>query len=108
MKPQLFSSNLGGKQYVQICDLVFPKQYCFDKIIIDTSINMAIIHQMILRYISVFFRNFVNDPKISILKYDQLIVLLKNKFLNAPNEDEILEVIEKWLEGRVEFRIKSL
>ena len=69
---------------------------------------MAIIHQMILRYISVYFRNFVTDPQISILKYDQLIVLLKNKFLNAPNEDEVLDVIEKWLEGRTDFRIKSL
>ena len=63
---------------------------------------------MILRYISVYFRNLTSDPKIALLQYDHLTVLLKNKFLNAPNEDFILEVLERWIEGNDGFRVKAI
>ena len=69
---------------------------------------MAIIHQMILRYISVFFSSLPLDNSIGLLKYDQLVVLLKNKFLNAPNEDIILEFLEYWIEGNDNFRVNAL
>jgi hypothetical protein len=69
---------------------------------------MAIIHQMILRYISVYFATLPLDMSIGLLRYDQLVVLLKNKFLNAPNEDVILEYLEYWIEGNDNFRVNAL
>jgi hypothetical protein len=77
-------------------------------LVTDVSINMAIIHQMILRYISVYFSSVPIDQSIGLLKYDQLVVLLKNKFLNAPNEDVILESLEYWLQGNDNFRVNAL
>jgi hypothetical protein len=77
-------------------------------LVTDVSINMAIIHQMILRYISVYFSTLPIDQSVGLLKYDQLVVLLKNKFLNAPNEDILLEFLECWLEGNDNFRVYAL
>ena len=101
----MFSSIFGGKQYNQVADLMFPSSYTFDKMVIDVSINMAIIHQMILRYISNYFaslckglENGSETPiKIGILKYETLILLLKHKYLNAPSEDVILLALEAWM-----------
>ena len=108
IKPQLMTSIFGGKQYNQVCDIIFPKSYSFDTLVTDVSINMAIIHQMILRYISVYFATLPMDQSIGLLRYDQLVVLLKNKFLNAPNEDVILEYLEYWIEGNDNFRVNAL
>jgi hypothetical protein len=35
-------------------------------------------------------------------------VILKNKYLNAPNEDIILDAIESWMEGNKIIMINSL
>jgi hypothetical protein len=36
------------------------------------------------------------------------LVILKNKFLNAPNEDLIVDAIESWIEGNKVYYINSL
>ncbi len=35
-------------------------------------------------------------------------MILKNKYLNAPNEDIILDAIESWMEGNKIIMINSL
>ena len=49
---------------------------------IDITINLAVIHQMIMRYICAYFNTEALDVKIGLLTYEQFILLLKNKFIN--------------------------
>jgi hypothetical protein len=63
---------------------------------------------MILRYINEHFSSISIDHRIGLLKYDQFLVILKNKYLNAPNEDIILDAIESWMEGNKILMINSL
>lgn len=107
-KPKLLFSNLGGKQFVNICDFIFPKEYTFDQITVDLCLEMADVHNMILRYISTFFALLVSDPFISHLSYEQFILLLKNKYINAPNEDIVLQGLENWITGNQHFRMQAL
>ena len=63
---------------------------------------------MILRYINEHFCSIPIDHRIGLLKYDQFLVILKNKYLNAPNEDIILDAIESWIEGNKLIMINTL
>ena len=107
-KPRLTSTIHGGKQFIHIADLVFPHNYAFDRMTLDLSINTAVIHQMILRYICAYFSTLYSDPAIGILSYDQLKLLFKNKYLNAPNEEMIIEALETWMTANEIFRFNAL
>jgi hypothetical protein len=50
-----------------------------------------------MRYICAHFQFVANDPLIGLLKYEQLVLLLKNKFVNATNEDVVLFSLENWI-----------
>ena len=65
--------------------------------VVDISIAQADIHQMIMRYICAYFNQVAIDPKIGLLKYEQLILLLKNKYINVPNEDIVLNAVDNWV-----------
>lgn len=95
--PKLCSSSVGGKQYVSLCDIVLPKECNFRTMVIDASVSIAAIHQAILQYICCNFHSVVFDAKIGILKYDQLIMILKNKFINLINEDHLLLALDNWV-----------
>jgi len=68
-------------------DIVVPKKEECNQMTIDITINLAVIHQMIMRYICAYFNTEALDVKIGLLTYEQFILLLKNKFINLPNED---------------------
>ena len=63
---------------------------------------------MIMRYICKYFAVVALDEKIGLLKYDQYILLLKNKYLNAPNEDIVLESLEYWISSQKNFQMEAL
>ena len=109
LRPQLFCSIFGGKQYNQVADLIFPATCRFDRMILDVTVNMASVHQIILRYIAEHFGSLkLDDPSLSLIRYDQFMVLLKNKYLNASNEDLIVEAVEAWISGNSKFMTNAL
>lgn len=64
---------------------------------------------MILRYIAEYFdRLTLDDPRIGLIRYDQFVILLKNKYLNACNEDVIVSSVEAWISGNPEFMENAL
>lgn len=62
---------------------------------------------MILRYICACFSTLYRDQNIGILSYDQLKLLFKNKYLNAPNEDMIIEALENWMTTNEIFKFNA-
>ena len=109
LKPHLFCSIFGGKQHNQVADMIFPASFCFDRVILDVTVNMACVHQMILRYIAEHFDQLpLDDPRIGLIRYDQFIILLKNKYLNATNEDMIVSAVDAWVSGNPEFMENAL
>lgn len=108
LKPQLSSAIHGSKSFIDVADMILPMNYCFDEMAIDASINMAVVHQMILRYICSYFTLFTKDPEIGILSYDQLKLLLKNKYLNAPSEDCVVDALENWISNNEVFKVNAL
>ena len=68
---------------------------------------MAFVHQMILRYITFYFAS-LQLNKISLLKYEQFIIILKHHHLFAPNEDTVLEAFEHWVAGNDSFKINAI
>lgn len=58
------------------------------------------IYSSILHYISRNFTYLIADPIIHLLPKDQFKLLLKHKYLNVTQEDEIIKAICLWLEGQ--------
>ena len=73
----------------------------------EVSVNYESVHQMILRYICTFFSTLPMDQSISLLSYDELINLMRNKYLDLPNENLILTAIEQWLRGNSLLRMNA-
>lgn len=74
---------------------------------LDISISMAIVHQMILRYICAYFSILCKESLLGLLSYDQLKILYKNKYLNAPNEDGVLDSLESWISSNENFKLNA-
>jgi hypothetical protein len=56
-----------------------------------------------MRYICANFSNLALDAKISYLKFDQLVMILKNKFVGITSEDIVINAIENWMVGNPKF-----
>ena len=56
-----------------------------------------------MRYICTNFSNLALDAKISYLKFDQLVMILKNKFVGITSEDIVINAIENWMVGNPKF-----
>lgn len=77
-------------------------------LVLSVAIKPAYVHQMILRYITQHFASLDLDERVGLIPYDQFVMLFKNKFLHAPNEDTITEALEMWLQGNTEFTRHAL
>lgn len=75
---------------------------------LDISVSNASVHQMILRYICAYFSVLCRDSTLGLLSFEQLKLLFKNKYLNAPNEDGVLEALENWISMNENFRSNAL
>lgn len=52
---------------------------------------------MIMQYICVYFHQLVFDKQIGLIKYEQFILILKNKYVSVRNEDLVICGLENWL-----------
>lgn len=55
---------------------------------------------MLLCHISKNFTTLMTEPEIRFLSKDDLKLLLKHKYLNVTQEDEVIKAISLWLEGQ--------
>ena len=53
-----------------------------------------------MSYISKNFTFLIYDPDIKYLKREEFKVLLKHKYLNVTQEDEVIKAICLWVEGQ--------
>lgn len=83
--------------------MIIPKEFGFKNMAIDITVSIASVHQMIIQYICCFFNSVAFDPKIGILSFEQLIMILKNKFINLSNEDHLLIALDNWISYNTSF-----
>lgn len=57
-------------------------------------------HSQLLCYISKNFTHLMHEPEIRFLSKEDFKLILRHKFLNVTQEDEVLKAICLWLEGR--------
>lgn len=72
-----------------------------DQNILDVGIffQMQELHALIMSYISRNFTFLINDPDIKYLRRDEFKVILKHKYLNVVQEDEVIKAICLWVQG---------
>jgi hypothetical protein len=99
---------VGAKQYVQVCDMVFPKDCSWENIRLEVTINMAVVHQMILRYITYYFAALPLDSGSQQIPLELVLIILKNKYLNAPNEDLIVKFVDHWVGGHSQMLSQAI
>ena len=56
-------------------------------------------HAQLLSYISKNFTFLLHEPEIRHLTKDDFKLLLRHKYLNVTQEDEVLKALCLWLEG---------
>jgi hypothetical protein len=61
--------------------------------------QMQELHAMILSYINRNFTMLINDPDIKYLRKDELKILLKHKYINVTQEDDVIKAICLWVDG---------
>jgi hypothetical protein len=55
----------------------------------------------VLNYISRNFSKVFDDPDFGLLHKDELKLLLKHKYLNAANEDQVVHAIVLWCTAKL-------
>ena len=55
---------------------------------------------MILSYINRNFTALIHDPDIKYLKKEELKILLKHKYINVIQEDDVIKAICLWVDGQ--------
>ena len=61
---------------------------------------MKQMHSQLLCYISKNFTFLMQEPEIRHLSKDDLKLILRHKYVNVTQEDEVLKAICLWLEGQ--------
>lgn len=100
-----------SKIYSMICSQKQPVQLLsvenFDVASIDgDSINVSLafkvkeMYSQLLSFISKNFTYLTSEPEIRFLTKDDFKLLLKHKYLNVSQEDEVIKSICLWLEGQ--------
>ena len=65
---------------------------------VEIFFKVKYIYSAILHYISRNFTYLITDPLISLFPKDQFKMILKHKFLNVTQEDEVVKAICLWAE----------
>ena len=60
---------------------------------------MQELHAQLLSFISKNFTFLINDPDIRYLRKEEFKLMLKHKYLNVTQEDEVLKAICLWAAG---------
>lgn len=100
-----------GKIYSMICSQKQPVQLLaidnFDINQVETgSVNVTLkfqvedVHSQLLSYISKNFTYLMYEPEIRHLSKDDFRLILRHKYLNVTQEDEVVKAICFWLEGQ--------
>jgi hypothetical protein len=98
-EPQLNSLICSGKAPTELRKL---PNFDLDQYPTKQEINIGIYvklnhtHSEILNYISRNFSQCFDDPDIGLLHKDEFKLLLKHKYLNVANEDQIVRAITLW------------
>ena len=56
-------------------------------------------YAQLLSFVSRNFTYLINDPEIRYLSKDDFKLILKHKFLNVTQEDEVIKAICNWTDG---------
>ena len=57
-------------------------------------------YAQLLSFVSRNFTYLINDPEIRYLSKDDFKLILKHKFLNVTQEDEVIKAICNWTDGQ--------
>jgi hypothetical protein len=64
---------------------------------VDIALQIQPLHSAILGFIATHFAEVAKCSKISLLKHDQLLLILRNKYVHLPKEDIAVTALDTWL-----------
>ena len=99
--PKIYSMICSQKAPVQLLQVenFDISQVQGDVISVSLQFQIKEMHAQLLLFISKNFTYLMREPEIRLLTKDDLKLILKHKYLNVTQEDEVLKAICLWLEG---------
>ena len=100
--PKLYSMICSSKAPTELLSIPnFDLRDVFDdKLDIGLQFQTKELFSQLLSFISRNFTYLINDPEIRYLSKDDFKLLLKHKYLNVTQEDEVIKGICLWTEGQ--------
>ena len=99
---QIYSMICSQKQPVQLMSVDYFEinQLETNSINISLAFQIKELHSQLLGYISQNFTYLMHEPEIRFLSKDDFKLILRHKYLNVVQEDEVLKAVCLWLEGQ--------